>query len=74
MSLYILVLLGGQAIGGPLMGVIVETFCTHAAMVVSGGVPAVAAAVTAIALARRGQLTLQVRTRWHVPVVSMEQR
>ena len=74
MSLYILVLLGGQAIGGPLMGVIVETFGTHVGMIVSGGVPAVAAAVTALVLARRGQLTLQVRTRWHVPVVTIEQR
>jgi hypothetical protein len=54
--------------------VIVETFGTHVGMMVSGGVPAVAAAVTALVLARRGQLTLQVRTRWHVPVVTIEQR
>ena len=74
MSLYILVLLGGQAIGGPLMGVIVETFGTHAGMVLSGGVPAVAAAVTALVLARRGQLTLAVKTKWHVPTVTIAPR
>nr|WP_235526836.1 MFS transporter [Plantibacter sp. Leaf314] len=43
MSLYILVLLGGQSIGGPLMGWIVEVAGAHVGMIVSGGVPALAA-------------------------------
>ncbi|GGE94823.1 MFS transporter [Mycetocola zhadangensis] len=62
MSLYVLVLLGGQAIGGPLMGVVIEKFGAHAGMVVSGGVPALAAGVVAIVLARRGQLRLRVQS------------
>ena len=44
-SLYILVLLGGQALGGPLMGWIVEQVGPHIAMAISGVVPAAAAAV-----------------------------
>nr|WP_286343410.1 MFS transporter [Frondihabitans sucicola] len=39
MSLYVLVLLGGQAIGGPLMGWIVSTFGVHVGMLVSGACP-----------------------------------
>jgi MFS family permease len=74
MSIYVLVLLGGQAIGGPLMGLVVESFGTHAAMVLSGGVPALVAAITALVLARRGQLTLQMRVRGFVPVVEIAHR
>lgn len=71
MSLYVLVLLGGQAIGGPLMGWIVSTFGVHVGMLVSGGMPALAAVVAGVALARRGQLSLHVRLRHHVPMVSI---
>jgi MFS family permease len=74
MSLYVLVLLGGQAIGGPLMGVLIEQFGAHAGMVVSGGVPALAAAVVGVVLARRGQLRLQMRLNRFVPWVSIEPR
>ena len=68
MSLYVLVLLGGQAIGGPLMGRIVDHFGAHVGMMVAGGVPAAAAAVIALVLARRGGLHLAVRMRHHLPV------
>ncbi|TFB56372.1 MFS transporter [Cryobacterium tagatosivorans] len=74
MSLYVLVLLGGQAIGGPLMGWIITTFGAHIGMMVSGGMPALAAAVACVVLARRGHLTLQVRVRHHVPTVHIEHR
>ncbi len=60
MSLYIMVLIGGQAIGGPLMGWLAEHVDPHTAILVSGGVPALAAAVVAVVLARRGQLMLRV--------------
>lgn len=63
MSLYIMVLLGGQAIGGPLMGALAENIGVHWAMVIAGGVPALAAAVIGIVLARRGQLTLKTDFR-----------
>ncbi|GAA4684510.1 MFS transporter [Frondihabitans cladoniiphilus] len=74
MSLYVLVLLGGQAVGGPLMGWIVSTFGVHIGMLVSGGVPALAALVAGVVLARRGHLTLQVRMLHHVPTLHIAQR
>jgi MFS family permease len=74
MSLYVLVLLGGQAIGGPLMGWIVSTFGVHVGMLVSGGMPALAAVFAGAMLARRGHLTLHVRVRHHVPLPSIEHR
>ena len=63
MSLYIMVLIGGQAIGGPLMGWLAEHVDPHTAILISGGVPALAAASVAVLLARRGQLTLRVDLR-----------
>jgi MFS family permease len=68
MSLYVLVLLGGQAIGGPVMGQVVDHFGAHVGMMVAGGVPAAAAAVIALVLARRGGLHLEVRMRHHLPL------
>lgn len=60
MSLYIMVLIGGQAVGGPLIGWLAEHVDPHAAILVAGGVPALAAATVAVLLARRGQLMLRV--------------
>ena len=57
MSVYVLVLLGGQALGSPLMGWLIEHFGAHTGMLVSGLVPATAAVTIAIVLARRHQLT-----------------
>ncbi|WP_423923937.1 MFS transporter [Frigoribacterium sp. 2-23] len=74
MSLYILVLLGGQAVGGPLMGWIVETLGAHVGMIVSGGVPALVAIGMAVALARRGQLTLHVGVRSRLPRLQIAHR
>jgi MFS family permease len=74
MSIYVLVLLGGQAIGGPLMGIIVEQFGAPVGMVVSGGVPALAAGIVALVLARRGQLRLEVRASRFLPSVRISSR
>ena len=60
MSLYIMVLIGGQAIGGPMMGWMAEHVDPNAALLISGGVPALAAATVAVVLSRRGQLMLKV--------------
>src|SRR4029079_11620413 len=60
MSLYIMVLIGGQAIGGPMMGWLAEHADPHTAVLVSGGVPVLAAATVAVVLPRRGALRLQV--------------
>ncbi|PRY70034.1 putative MFS family arabinose efflux permease [Glaciihabitans tibetensis] len=74
MSLYVLVLLGGQAIGGPLMGWIVENHGAQFGMAVSGIVPAAAAALIGIHLARRGHLTLRVGLQRRSPLVSIVRR
>lgn len=71
MSLYVLVLLGGQAIGGPLMGLIVSTFGPHIGMAVSGLVPALAATAIGIHLARRHQLRIKVRLEGRTPRLSI---
>lgn len=60
MSLYIMVLIGGQAIGGPMIGWIAEHVDPHVALLVAGGVPASAAVIVAVVLARRGELKLRV--------------
>jgi MFS family permease len=63
MSVYVLVLLGGQAIGGPIMGWIVSAYGPHVGMAVSGIVPALAAAAIGIRLARKHELRLRVTLR-----------
>jgi MFS family permease len=67
MAFWVMVVVGGQAIGGPLMGFIAETIGPKNAMVVSGAVPAIAAVCIAILLARSGKLRVKVtprRGRW----------
>jgi MFS family permease len=61
MSLYSMVMLGGQALGGPLSGAIADRFGVHVAMAVAGIVPALAAVVISIVLARSGKLALKIR-------------
>jgi MFS family permease len=63
MSLYIMVLIGGQALGGPMIGFIAEHLDPHAGLLVAGGVPALAALTVAVVLARKGELTLKVDLR-----------
>lgn len=63
MSLYIMVLIGGQALGGPLMGWLAENWGVQWAMLVAGGMPVLAAMVFGLTLARRGQLTLRLNLR-----------
>ncbi len=63
MAIYAMVVLGGQAIGAPLMGWAIEVWDVRSVMIASGVVPAVAAIVIAILLARSGKLHLRFRTR-----------
>jgi MFS family permease len=74
MSLYVLVLLGGQALGGPLMGWIVERFGPHVGMAISGAVPAIAAVAIGIILARRGQLRVRVSVARLAPRLAIVRR
>ncbi|MDP9025938.1 MAG: MFS transporter [Actinomycetota bacterium] len=71
MSLYVLVLLGGQAVGGPLMGWIVSTWGPTVGMAVSGLVPALAALAIGIHLARRHQLRVRVSLGHGNPLVAI---
>lgn len=73
-SLYILVLLGGQALGGPLMGWIVEAAGPHVAMMISGLVPALAAIVIAVLIARSASLRLSIGLRGRRPTVTIVNR
>lgn len=73
-SLYILVLLGGQALGGPLMGWVVEQVGPHLAMTISGLVPALAATVIAVLIARTASLRLRVGLRGRRPVIAIVNR
>jgi MFS family permease len=53
MGLYMLVFIGGTPIGAPVVGALTNQFGARAGMAVCGVVPALAAAVMAVALARR---------------------
>lgn len=61
MALYSMVVLGGQALGGPLVGWIAQTWGVRDAMLIAGAVPACAAIVIALVLARSGRLALSFR-------------
>ncbi len=61
MSIYSMVMLGGQALGGPISGTVADRFGVHVAMTIAGAVPALAAVVIAIVLARSGNLALKIR-------------
>jgi len=71
MSLYSMVMLGGQAIGGPISGAIAHRFGVETAMTVAGVVPALAAIVIAIVLARSGKLALRIRLKRMHPLVAI---
>jgi len=63
MSFWAMVIVGGQALGGPLMGFIAETIGSKNALIIAGGVPALAAIAVAIVLARSGKLKVAVTPR-----------
>lgn len=63
MSFWVMVVVGGQAIGGPLMGWFAEHLGPKTAMVISGAVPAAAAIAIAIVLAHSGRLRVKVTAR-----------
>ncbi len=73
-SLWIMVFSAGQALGGPLMGWITQTFGVTIAFVVAGGVPAVAALTVGGVLAHCGRLRLRVDVRSPSRFVRIERR
>ena len=74
MSIYSMIMLGGQALGGPISGAFVELFGVHVAMAIAGVVPAIAAAVVGVVLARSGRLSLKIRLRRRERVVQIVRR
>jgi MFS family permease len=73
MSLYILVQLGGQAIGGPVMGWIVDSFGPGWGLAISGLVPLVTASVLALIIAHRSHLHVAFEHRGRMPVLHIVQ-
>jgi len=63
MSIYSMIVLGGQALGGIITGAMADAWGVHTAMVVDGVVPALAALTIGIILARSGKLRLRIRLR-----------
>jgi MFS family permease len=63
MAIYLVLLMGGQAAGGIIIGWIAEVFGMTVAFAVAGGMPLLAAIVVASILARRHQLTIAVNLR-----------
>ena len=60
MSVYILVLLGGQAIGGPAVGWLIDHFGARPSMFLCGGLVATMALLTGVAIARSAHLGLEM--------------
>ncbi len=60
MSVYILVLLGGQAIGGPTVGWLIDHFGARPSMFLCGGVVALMAVTSGMAMARQSHLHLEM--------------
>ncbi|HEY0249766.1 MAG TPA: MFS transporter [Gryllotalpicola sp.] len=64
MGVFVLIQLGGQSIGGPIMGAIVDAFGPHVGMIVSGAVPMLTALVAgAVLVKRRGGSIVAIARR-----------
>lgn len=63
MSIYMMIIVGGQAIGGPLLGFLADAIGPREAFVLAGGVLTTAATTLGILLARRGSLRVRVGFR-----------
>ena len=63
MSVYLLVLLGGQALGGPSVGWLIDQYGARVAMFGCGALVALVALGAGVAMARRSHLTLEVTVR-----------
>jgi MFS family permease len=74
MSLYLLIVVSGQAAGSVFVGFIAQAFGWQVAAMIAGGVPALAALVVALILADRHQLRLRVNVRNPRQVVTIVPR
>ena len=60
MSVYILVLLGGQAIGSPAVGWLIDHFGARPSMFLCGGLVALVAIFSGMAMARQAHLKVEL--------------
>jgi MFS family permease len=74
MAIYLVLLMGGQAAGGVIVGWIAEVFGMTVAFAVAGGMPLLASIVVAVIVARRHQMTLAVNLRDFRRVVRIVKR
>ena len=63
MSVYILVLLGGQAVGGPAVGWFIDQFGARSSMFWCGGLTVLLAAVAGAAMAHQSHLRVEINLR-----------
>ncbi len=69
MSIYLLVLLGGQSLGGPAVGWLIDHVGARPSMFVCGGLVAIVATATGLAMAHHSHLKVAWRTNGrHLPV------
>ena len=71
MSVYVLVLLGGQAIGGPAVGWLIDQFGARSSMFLCGGLIVLLATVAGAAMAHQSHLRIDLDLRpqqGHSPV------
>ena len=61
MSVYLLLLLGCQAIGGPIVGTVIDHIGVRSTMLICGSIVAIAAGGAGLAMARQSNLRLSVR-------------
>lgn len=74
MAIFLVLLIGGQAAGGVIIGWVAEVFGMTVAFAVAGGMPLLAAIIVAMILARRHQLTVAVNLRDFRRVVRIVKR
>lgn len=74
MAIFAMVSLGGQAIGGPFMGWVIEQLGVRLTTVIFGIVPTITAVVIAILLAKSGKLRLRFKLRRHIIPLTVEIR
>ena len=63
MGVYLLVLLGGQALGGPSVGWLIDHYGARASMFGCGGLVALVSVVVGLVIARRSHLTIELELR-----------
>jgi MFS family permease len=73
MGLYMLVFIGGTPIGAPIIGAVTSHFGARTGMLVCGVIPAMAAAVVAVAVARRTRGRKSVPSEWDVMETLLEE-